>query len=352
MKKSFGNFAFLTCMLFLVTLACVTGADPGGTQTDQAASGTEPTDSPVPTTPIPTAVQHEMMPSELPAVRSGLAGDQDSSITADQKRAPSGDRFTFGSFERPFNSGTMETYYPHIDILMTEFYQDDAWIYGVITVKGGESSRGLDGKYAFEIDLDVDGRGDWLILASQPSSTEWTTEGVEVWTDSNKDVGGAVPVNADTPPPGGDGFETLVFGRGVGDDPDLAWSRISPTDPNSVQIAAKASLLGGDKAFMVGMWAGGEDLDPALFDINDHFTHDQAGSPLKEFEFYYPIKEISELDNACRMAIGFQPRGGEPGLCPLPPAAEREPDQPVSCPEQYVVCFVFGNQTVCYCNQP
>jgi hypothetical protein len=32
-------------------------------------------------------------------------------------------------------------------------------------------------------------------------------------------------------------------------------------------------------------------------------------------EFYYPIKAVHEIDNSCRMAVGFQPTGLEPGLC-------------------------------------
>lgn len=100
------------------------------------------------------------------------------------------------------------------------------------------------------------------------------------------------------------------------------------------------------------MWAGGEDFAPALFDMNDAFTHEQAGTSLKELEYFYPVKELSELDNVCRMAIGFQPIGNEPGLCPQPPKPGGGPGVPDTCPSQYIVCFNFGNQTVCYCNQP
>ncbi|MDP1602722.1 MAG: hypothetical protein Q8M03_05600, partial [Legionella sp.] len=214
------------------------------------------------------------------------------------------------------------------------------------------SGQPLDGKYGFEIDLDVDGRGDWLVLAAGPPSTEWTTAGVEVWFDTDRDVGGSVPAVTDPTLPDGNGYETMIFGLGQGEDHDLAWVRISPQDPYAVQIAVKRAILKGDQAYMIGMWAGYDAFDPSLFDINDRFTHEQAGAALKELEYFYPIKEVFALDNTCRMAIGFQPRGGEPGLCPLPPAAEREPDEPASCPPQYVVCFVFGNQTVCYCNQP
>ncbi len=247
----------------------------------------------------------------------------------------------------------MDVYYPYLDIQITEFYQDDTWIYAVITLKGDESSQSLAGNYGFEIDLNVDGGGDWLIMAAQPSSTEWSTDGVQVWFDENDDVGGSVKVIGDKVLPGGNGYETMVFGDGQADDADLAWVRISAADPNTVQIAAKLSLLEGDKTFLVGMWAGGEDFSPALFDVNDTLTHEQAGASLKELKFFYPIKELSELDNVCRMAIGFQPSGNEPGLCPPPkPDQPDQPDQPTGCPAQYLVCVNLGNQTVCYCRQP
>jgi hypothetical protein len=87
-------------------------------------------------------------------------------------------------------------------------------------------------------------------------------------------------------------------------------------------------------------------LDPSLFDLNDHFTQDQAGSSLVEFEFYYPIKAIAEIDNTCRMAIGFKPTGNEPGSCVTASGGD-------SCvPPEQIVCVdtVYGPN--CYCGQP
>ena len=85
------------------------------------------------------------------------------------------------------------------------------------------------------------------------------------------------------------------------------------------------------------MWAG-TSLDPAAFDMNDHQTHEQAGASLLELEFFYPVKGLSELDNSCRMAIGFQATGNEPGVCPVPgkPVSEDEacnipPKSPLEC---------------------
>jgi hypothetical protein len=346
--------------LFIVVVFGLSACNFGGQAADEVVV-TEVQDVPIDTPvveaipdPTVTPVQHVMVPVDVPDSWSGLAGDQDSSTTAGEQRAPGGDRFTFGRYERPFNTDTMDVYHPYIDIINSSFHQDDTWYYGVITIKDDGSGRSLDGKYGFEIDLDVDGGGDWLVMAHQPASTEWTTDGVQVWFDEDDDVGGSVKVHADNGSFIGNGFETMVFDGGQGDDPDLAWVRIAPHNPYTVQIAVKRSLFGNDAAFMVGMWAGNELFDPALFDNNDQMTHEQAGSPLKEFEFFYPLKAIHELDNACRMAIGFNPSGGEPGLCPLPPRPEGEPDVPneTTCPPQQLVCFTFGSQVVCYCLQP
>jgi hypothetical protein len=73
------------------------------------------------------------------------------------------------------------------------------------------------------------------------------------------------------------------------------------------------------------MWAG-TNLDPALFDFNDHMTHAQAGAAEASLENFYPIKGLAELDNTCSMAIGFEPRGNEPGLCTIFIKQKPQPD--------------------------
>lgn len=338
-------------VLFIASLACGLSDSVTLEPSDDSTVGATDTAALPTATPQPTLVVHVLTPGNLPEEQSGVVGDQDSSMTADDKRAPSGDRFTFGRYERPFNANVMDMYYPALDIQGAFFYEDDTWLYAEIKFKNDSSSYALNGRYGFEIDLDLDGGGDWLILASAPSPEGWTTNGVEVWFDANNDVGGEKFMYSDTPLTEQNGYETLVFGVNQQSDPDLAWARISPQDPYAVELAVKRTILEGDTSFMVGVWAGADDLNPALFDFNDYYTHEQAGTSLIEFEYFYPIKELSELDNTCRMAIGFQPVGNEPGLCPLPPKPGEDP--PASgCPAQYTVCFNFGNQVVCYCVQP
>lgn len=313
----------------------------------EAAATAEPT---IPATPTE---EHKTRPGEIPENPSGTVGDQDSSITADDKRAPGGDRFTFTRFERPFNSQTMDQYYPFIDIQEGALFVDDAWIYVSIVLKSDESSRELKGKYGIEIDYDLDGNGDWLILASDPASQEWTTAGVEAWFDTNNDVGGKSPNTTDEHPVPGNGYETLEFGGGAGSsDPDLAWVRVSGDALNIVQLAIKTDVLKGSKRFLAGLWSGSESLDPALFDLSDHFTHEQAGAALIELDVFYPIKEVSAIDNTCRMAVGFQPTGNEPGLCPLPGTVAGEEYVDPGCPSDHLVCRqpqTYVGPEICTC---
>ena len=258
-----------------------------------------------------TTIQHKTIPGNLPSDRMSQIGDYDSSTIP--KAAPGGDRFSFGQYERPFNANTMDKYFPYLDIQGAVVLQDQTWIFSVIGVKGRDSNKALPGIYAVQLDTNRDGRGDWLITASNPATTDWTTDGVQVWQDMNGDVGGKIPVLADDHPVPGDGFETNVFDSGKGNDPDAAWVRIAPDNPTSIQIALKRSLINSDK-YLASMWAGAS-LDPALFDFNDHMTQEQAGAADPGLKNYYPIKSLVELDNTCSMAIGFVPKGNEPGLC-------------------------------------
>jgi hypothetical protein len=330
MKKSFTKVSVLFLISIMVLVAC-----------NLPVSTPEATPLPVVSatpviTALPTKIQHQTIPVNLPSERMSKIGDYDSSTTG--KTAPGGDRFSRGEYERPFNAFTMDTYFPYLDIQNALIYQDDSWIFGVIVIKGLDANKALPGKYAFELDTNVDGRGDWLIMASKPSGTDWTTNDVQVWKDANGDVGGKIPILADEHLASGDGFETKVFDSGQGNDPDTAWVRIAPDNAMTIEIAVKRSLI-NDDAYLARMWAGTSALNPALFDFNDHMTHAQAGAADPGLENFYPIKELSELDNSCGMAIGFEPKGNEPGLCkefipidpggaPLPPVPGLPPPPP------------------------
>lgn len=291
-------------LLLIAELACNFNSAPSTATSDSPVQVSEP--------PASEPEQQGVSPVSLPDTRANQAGDVDSSKDATKKRVPGGDTFVKDLYERPFNANTMDTYFPYLDIVDTQGFKDDTWGFATITLSGTDANGQLPGKYGVELDLNKDGRGDWLILASNPSSTDWTTQGVQAWKDTNGDVGGAKPIAADTS--SGDGYETLVFDQGKGDGPDGAWVRISPDDSKTVIVAFKLSMLGNPVSFAMGAWAGTDALNPAMFDLNDHMTHEQAGSPLPDLNVY-PLKGLAKIDNTCRMAIGFSSTENVPGLC-------------------------------------
>lgn len=246
----------------------------------------------------------------------------------------------------------MDTYFPELDITQYEMLQDDTWIYANIVLRSRSANGDLSGQYALEIDNDIDGRGDWLIIVISPTAAEWTTENVQIWQDTNKDVGGSEPIKADKNPGFGDGYETKVFDSGIGNDADAAWARVSPDNQNVVQIAVKAALVDDDGKFLAGTWAG-RTLDPAMFDFNDKMTQEEAGAAVKSFA-YYPIQKLAELDCACRVSIGMAASGNNLGLCQVysPQANSEDPQppapssgcQPVACPSGWGF-----DQALCQC---
>ena len=278
--------------------------------TETATVQLTPTPSNTPTPKIP----HLATPGDVPERFESQIIDPDSSMYARSRKVAAGEAFDSGNFERPFNSGSMDRYSPDLDIVMSGLFRSDEWIYVTTTLASVPKGTLLSGTYGVEIDIDVDGRGDVLIVAQKPG-VMWSVEGVSVWRDANDDVGGSIPIDAD-PSKAGDGYETLIFDSGHGFDADAAWARIDPNDFSSVQIAFKKSIIDYDKAFLWGAWAQ-DKIDPALFDYNDHFTLEEAGSPLPSQTQAYPLKDLANVDNTCRWAVGFEPKGDEPGLCPL-----------------------------------
>ncbi len=310
--------------------------------TEPIAVAETATDAPPPTEP---PIQHTTIPVSLPENRSSHAGDYDSSVTANLKKSNGGDRFTFEQFERPFNADTMDVYYPNLDIIDTFVYQDDTWLYGTIQVVDRSAASVSPYRFAMQLDTEADGKGEFLVIATNPASTDWTVEGVQVFQDANSDVGDLTAMFTDEDATTGDGFEKLIFDQGKGDDPDVTWVRVSPQNENIVELAIKRSVLDNTFIYMVNMWTGHGNLDPATFDFSDHFTHEQAGAADPAYPVFYPIKSVHEIDNSCRMAVGFQPTGSEPGLCAvLAPVAPVAPSGP-GCQLSLGICQQQGYWT-------
>lgn len=262
----------------------------------------------------PTApVVHVMFPSDPPPAARYMT-DRSSAVLASERRSIADD-FNTGLFERPFTSQVMD-YKGYLDLTRGEIASAGLWYYVTLFLEG-QPTAAEPASYGVEIDLDLDGRGDWLIVGGAPLNTTWTTDGVRAYQDTDNDVGSQTPVRSDPPAGAGNGYESLVFDQGVGPDPDAAWIRLSPASPNQIQLAFKPGLIGGDNEFLWWGWAFA-DPQPAWQDYQDHFTLQQAGSPLTESS-QYPIKDLALIDSTCRWGYDFNPIGTEPGVCPVPP---------------------------------
>lgn len=327
--KSNVKIATAIFMLIVVILACGPSAS---TPTAPPQQGSEPSDTPgavpppaegntpeAPEVPVstltPTAtVAHLTQPTNPGSVNSFVI-DRSSKNLASERRSIS-DSFNFDLFERPFTSEVMD-YLPYLDITRGELSLGLPWMYITIYLEGAPPA-GSTASYGVEIDLDIDGRGDWLIIGVVPDSTDWTSNQMRAFQDSNGDVGGLTPVMSDAPNPGLNGYDILVFDQGYGPDPDAAWIRRDPTDPSHVQIAFKHTLIASDSHFLWGVWSDEGVMQADWYDYNDHFTLAEAGSPAIESS-EYPIKALAALDNSCRWGYGFTPTGTEPGACYVPP---------------------------------
>jgi len=235
------------------------------------------------------------------------------------------DQWDRNYFERPLNEELTELF-PQLDIIEAEFGQDENWYYTRILVFSElVENLILDGVYAIEIDLDLDARGDILIVATAPGIypfDEWTSDGVQVWLDANDDVGGPQAMLVD-PRYDGDGYETLVVDSGIGDDPDLAYVKTYSDPPGLLEFGFKAALLEGAESFEWWVWAMGVDLTAAKYDPVDFFPQDT----------------LFALDNTCGWIFGSYPRD-LPNIC-----------DSISAPKQRVEGCKPGTPTIvdpCY----
>ena len=323
-------------------------------QGDGLPANPQPENTVVPIASPESPVVHITQPGEPNRIRTWVT-DRSSAEYASEHRAVA-DAFNQNLLERPFTGGEM-IYQPYLDITKTEVGEGGEWIYVILSLEGAHP-EGSEAFYAIEIDSDRDGRGDWLIGTTAPSSTTWSTDGVKVWRDSNNDVGGTKPMIAETPLSGIDGFDELVFDGGHGADPDAAWGRIDPTSVKRVELAFKHSLIDSASTFLWGGWSDEGVREASWLDYNDHFTLAEAGSPLINTA-HYPLAALFSVDNTCRWSYGFEPTTAYPGLCPLAeptpiPPTSPPPDEPtpeICFPPTTYVCNNW-NYTTCECDDP
>jgi hypothetical protein len=284
-------------------------------------------------------------PLDLPASLRTLQ-DSDSSLRASEKRVLSGDNFNNNLFERPFSSLEM-VYQPDLDIQTVDFSEDDQFFFFTIRLYDLHPDTGaLTGYYGVEFDRTLTGRGDLLVF-TESAGPGWASDNVTIFIDENTDVGGPQPLIPDTGF-SGSGYEGVRIMEGG----DAAFARLDPADPKAVQFAISRSLLGEAEQFLWGAWADSGLKNPAAFDYNDLMRSSDAGSPFKD-NSDYPVKDLFNVDNTCRLPYGFPQAGGTiKGMCVnTPPPSEKKPPTDEGCPgEQY--CYPVGNQIICVCIEP
>ncbi len=302
----------------LAGLLTQVAAGPSPTVATAAPTATQPPGA-TPTwtwTPSPTVI-HVLTPGSPTSTKAWVA-DTVCGPTAHQgqpNQPPAGDEYHWNLYERPFNAQTQDTYFPELDIVRANITTDGTWLYVIIELYGAalDANRPLPA-YGLELDLDVDGRGEWLVWARGPYQATWSTVGVQVYRDADQDVGEERACR-DDPPQEGTSYETLVFDGGQGEDPDLAWVRLLPGEKPQVQLALKYEAIDRDPAFMWWVWADRGVNHPDWMDYHDHFTLAEAGEPFPG-RAHYPIQAIAQVDNTCHWVFGFVPDGHEPCICP------------------------------------
>jgi hypothetical protein len=247
-------------------------------------------------TPVPTATEAPVTgaPQEISG-QPQVIHDQVSNIWGPKKQILDGDTLYQGRYERPFDKDM--GYLPGTDISLAALFRPgDGWVY--LKLRAFKQPKAEDAaNYAVELDLDRDGRGDMLIVTSLPASNQWATSTVSVWEDKNKDVDTSDIHTAKK----GDGYETKYS-----DDPEVAYARLSPDNPQDVQIAFKQTLIGGVKGmFIWRTWIFANSWDTKKLPPEDQYTEKEAGVPYYK-NADYPLKAVFGIDNTCRAPSGYE----------------------------------------------
>lgn len=284
---------------------------PTVTETEEVITPTVPaTEEPTEVAEVTPTVKHVSIPEE-PDKNPTWFEDHSSLIYANLGYATADDFYSH-PLERPFTAESMD-YVGYTDIKRVEISTLKNFVYVSIGVEMAPPAGEMV-YYGVEVDSDMDGRGDWLIYVQPPADSEWTVEGVRVFFDGDNSVGGPQVIESNPGIPG-NGYEVLLFDAGYETtDPDMAWVRLSPGRSNYIEIAFKLSMIENVKRFLWSAWADAGPMNPGWFDYNDHFTLEEAGSPIQGANDY-PLKDLAQVDSTCRFPFGFNARGDEPGVC-------------------------------------
>lgn len=316
-------YKIIVLFMAIALSACGFGAKNSETPTEPPVTNVPATEAPATEAPI----VHTTIPSE-PVKTLGNASDNDEVKSYSNLDVNFGDDFAKNRFERPFTP-EMGTYLPEIDIVNFSIGEDDNFFYVTLNLGGlATAGQAPTGHYAIELDSDIDGRAELLIVANPAFTTEWSTNGVQIFADDNGDVGGENVKRNDSNYTG-DGYEKLMFDSGNGANPDLGWARFVNGETPAIQIAFNKVIFPTTPTFMWSVWASANPFENTKFNLHDTTTEEAAGSPDKQ-NSQYPIKNIAGIDNSCRVPVGFTATGYEPLGCPVQGVAETEEEEVTS----------------------
>ena len=207
----------LSVLLAAAMLLVAFSACDGKPETVVVVVTATPEQAAVPAQPVQPA--HALTPADPPAPKQEM-NDVDTSKTASDRNAL-GDSFRLGIYERPFTREGMQYKQDH-DLVFLELAEDNDFYYFSLKLFGASQEGMLSAHYGVEFDTDLDSRGDILLWTQGMDHKEWTTADVMVLTDSNNDVGGSSPTQADGSG-FGNGYDQVLFSAEVLTDPDMAW---------------------------------------------------------------------------------------------------------------------------------
>lgn len=209
------------------------------------------------------------------------------------------DDWNISKIERPVTNFN-ENFTPWLDINNAFMGESGGWYYASIYLhKSAAGSLPADLQVALELDIDLDSIGEYLIL-STAHSDDWSSDGVQVWQDSDGDVGG---YDSQRPDDGsGNGYETLLYDAGQGDDTDLAWARIHPTNTEVVEIAFKDSLVPNNGIFAWWVWTAQGGISAAQMEMVDALEADTSWSMDNTCGWIYGASPSKQLRNLCFFA--------------------------------------------------
>ncbi len=230
------------------------------------------------------------------------------------------DQWSISRIERPVKA-LNDSYNPALDIIRAYMGQDEIWYYASIRLNPSASGNiPSELTISLELDNNLNSRGDYLVIATGFGS-EWSTDGVQVWQDTNNDVGGDLPHKPGEPI--GDGYDTLIFNAGVGDDADLVWSRINPDDGAVLEIAFKKDLMPTNQVFAWWVWTSLNQLNADHKEVVDARVDAESWS----------------MDNTCGWIFGASPSTQLLNLCETPATSLKStPTSPPSSSDECKDC--------------